>query len=91
MKSFICKEDAVQFSTLGGTTKCVIPNLNNPEKAFYKGPKSQDLVKFRKAIEMADTDLVKKFIDDNPRYLISSGDTPSILQVILYCIFFFFN
>ncbi|CAH1393863.1 unnamed protein product [Nezara viridula] len=79
MKSFVRKEDAIQFSTLGGI-KCVIENSNNPEKTFYKGPKSQDLVKFRKAIEMADIDFVKKLIDENPRYLISSGDTPSILQ-----------
>ncbi|XP_066902019.1 ankyrin repeat and LEM domain-containing protein 2 homolog [Halyomorpha halys] len=79
MKSFVCKEDAVQFATLGGA-KSFIEHSNNAEKAFYKGPKSQDLVKFRKAIEIGDIDLVKKLIDENPRYLIGSGDTPSILQ-----------
>lgn len=49
----------------------------------YRGPKSQDLVKLRKAIEMGNVDFVHKTIWQNPRYLISVGDTPSILQVCL--------
>lgn len=48
----------------------------------FRGPKSQDLVKFRKAIESGNLELVRTTVWDNPRYLISSGDTPSILQVL---------
>lgn len=51
----------------------------------FRGPKSQDLVKLRKAIENGDVHFVKTTVWENPRYLISSGDTPAILQVILYC------
>lgn len=47
----------------------------------FRGPKSQDLVKLRKAIEAGDIGFVKATVWENPRYLISSGDTPSILQV----------
>ncbi|KAK8732353.1 hypothetical protein OTU49_007048, partial [Cherax quadricarinatus] len=46
----------------------------------FRGPKSQDLVKFRKAIEKGDMVYFSQCIDENPRYLVSSGDTPAILQ-----------
>lgn len=52
------------------------------EKASpFKGPKPQELVELRKAIEAGNYRLVKEMIWQNPRYLVSSGDTPSILQV----------
>lgn len=47
----------------------------------FRGPKSQDLVKFRKAIENGHIQIVQTTVWENPRYLISSGDTPAILQV----------
>lgn len=50
------------------------------EKSAFRAPKSQELVQFRKAIEADNLDLVNKIISENPRYLISSGDTPSILK-----------
>lgn len=53
------------------------------EKASpFKAPKSQDLVQFRKSIEYGDIETVKRIVLNNPRYLISSGDTPAILQVL---------
>lgn len=52
------------------------------EKASpFKGPKPQELIELRKAIEAGNYDFVKELIWQNPRYLVSSGDTPSILQV----------
>ena len=54
--------------------------LISAEKCQFRGPKSQDLVKLRKAIENGDAKFVEDIIWENPRYLISSGDTPSILQ-----------
>lgn len=49
----------------------------------FKGPKPQDMVQLRRAIESGNIRLVCKTIWDNPRFLISSGDTPSILQVLV--------
>lgn len=56
------------------------------EKSLYRGPKSQDLVTFRKLIEQNKVDAVLETVWKNPRYLIGSGDTPTILKVF----FFFF-
>lgn len=50
------------------------------EKSNFPAPKSQDLVKFRKDIEANNIDKVYKTIWSNPRYLVSSGDTPSIMK-----------
>lgn len=46
----------------------------------FRGPTSQELVKFRKMIEQADMESVRNLIWSNPRYLVSSGDTPTILK-----------
>lgn len=59
------------------------PNVGEKPSQF-RGPKSQDLVKLRKAIENGDINFVKNTIWENPKYLVSVGDTPSILQVRNY-------
>lgn len=46
----------------------------------FRGPTSQELVKFRKMIELGDKDAAHRLIRSNPRYLVSSGDTPTILK-----------
>lgn len=46
----------------------------------FRGPTSQELVKFRKMIEQADMESARNLISSNPRYLVSSGDTPTILK-----------
>lgn len=46
----------------------------------FRGPTSQELVKFRKNIEQGKCEEVYKTVWANPRYLISSGDTPTILK-----------
>ncbi|XP_056648999.1 ankyrin repeat and LEM domain-containing protein 2 homolog isoform X1 [Diorhabda sublineata] len=46
----------------------------------FKGPKPQELVELRKHIENGYFKVVKDTIWQNPRYLVSSGDTPAILQ-----------
>ena len=51
------------------------------EKSAFKGPKTQELVLFRKLIEKGDMDTVKSTVWSNPRYLITSADTPVILHV----------
>lgn len=50
------------------------------EKSNFPAPKSQDLVRFRKEIEQNNVQQVYELINLNPRYLVSSGDTPAILK-----------
>lgn len=47
----------------------------------FKSLKSEDLVSFRRLIEGGELDKVKLAVNSNPRFLVSSGDTPSIVQV----------
>ncbi|XP_070198136.1 ankyrin repeat and LEM domain-containing protein 2-like isoform X2 [Littorina saxatilis] len=60
------------------------PSNNNlateAEKSNFKGPRVQDLVQFRKVMEKGDVDTVKTTVWNNPRYLITSADTPVILH-----------
>lgn len=46
----------------------------------FRGPTSQELVKFRKSIEQGNFESVHDTVWANPRYLVGSGDTPSILK-----------
>lgn len=48
----------------------------------FKGPKLQEMIQFRKVIESGNLEEVRRMVWENPRYLVSSGDTPSILQVM---------
>lgn len=54
--------------------------LVGEKPSSFRGPTSQDLVKFRKCIEQGKLAEIEKTIWANPRYLISSGDTPTILK-----------
>ena len=51
------------------------------ESSQFRGPKPQDLVAFRRMLEQGKLEIAKSTVWGNPRYLISSGDTPTILQV----------
>ena len=96
-KAFKSRSDAVAFARHGSETTSVSEdNTNSTSNANqseaekpspFKGPKPQDLVQLRRAIETGNIRLVRKTIWDNPRFLISSGDTPSILQVLIPGIF----
>ncbi|XP_045124038.1 ankyrin repeat and LEM domain-containing protein 2 homolog [Portunus trituberculatus] len=89
-KAFRMYEDALKFSEAGATTSqggtgeegAITPQplLNVEKPSPYRGPKSQDLVKFRKSIEKGDFDYFTRCMMENPRYLVSSGDTPAVLQ-----------
>lgn len=96
-KAFQFYHEAAEFSLNGfdfpnnNTTvsapllqKSTVENTAVGEKASpFKGPKPQELVELRKAIEAGNNKFVREIIWQNPRYLVSSGDTPSILQVLL--------
>lgn len=93
-KGFNLYHEAVDFS-LNGIDNCNISiidyvsekkssmessQLIGEKQSPFKGPKPQELIVLRKAIEKGDTDRVHHIVWKNPRYLISNGDTPSILQ-----------
>ncbi|XP_017024742.1 ankyrin repeat and LEM domain-containing protein 2 homolog [Drosophila kikkawai] len=50
------------------------------ERAPFRGPTKQELQEFRKQIEAGKLERVKEIIWENPRYLISNGDTPTSLK-----------
>lgn len=95
-KAFQFYHEAAEFSSKGSeypnnnTTisgyllqkPCVESSVVGEKASPFKGPKPQELVELRKAIEAGNYKFVKELIWQNPRYLVSSGDTPSILKVI---------
>ncbi|XP_041631945.1 ankyrin repeat and LEM domain-containing protein 2 homolog isoform X1 [Drosophila kikkawai] len=50
------------------------------ERSFFHSPTKQELQEFRKQIEAGNLELVRRIVWENPRYLISSGDTPTSLK-----------
>lgn len=90
-KAFRKRSEAMQFAIFGmettGQTGCPtspLPAESGEKPSPFRAPKPQDMVRFRKAIESGDIDFVKRTVWENPRYIVSSGDTPAILQVNFY-------
>ena len=87
LKTFGTREEAQEYACNGGekeknpAVQITAPIDEKPSN--FKGPKPQELVAFRKFIESGELETVKKIAWENPRYLVSSGDTPAILQVEL--------
>ncbi|XP_050713796.1 ankyrin repeat and LEM domain-containing protein 2-like isoform X2 [Eriocheir sinensis] len=89
-KAFRTYEEALKFSKEGAALAATQgedvggasaqPSLNVEKPSPFRGPKSQDLVKFRKSIEKGDLKYFSQCMEENPRYLVSSGDTPAVLQ-----------
>ncbi|XP_066258044.1 ankyrin repeat and LEM domain-containing protein 2 isoform X3 [Euwallacea similis] len=89
-KSFQFYHEAVDFSINGcempivdGSDiekKDIVPVSVGEKASPFRTPRPQDLTDFRNKIETGNLNYVKEIIDLNPRYLVSSGDTPSILQ-----------
>ncbi|XP_016980021.1 ankyrin repeat and LEM domain-containing protein 2 homolog isoform X2 [Drosophila rhopaloa] len=50
------------------------------ERPPFRAPTKQELQEFRKQIEGGHIDRVKRIVWENPRFLISSGDTPTSLK-----------
>ncbi|KAJ8676237.1 hypothetical protein QAD02_012023 [Eretmocerus hayati] len=89
LKSFKTHKEAKEFA-LNGLESVLANPLANSELANpavedstskFKKPRPQQLTAFRKVIEIGDLESVRKIIWENPRYLVSSADTPAILQV----------
>ncbi|XP_041969044.1 ankyrin repeat and LEM domain-containing protein 2 homolog [Aricia agestis] len=81
-KAFKNHQEAVSFALRGAETETWDGCGNGlGEKPYpFKAPSPQDMVALRKAIEKGCLALVRDRIWDNPRYLISSGNSPTILQ-----------
>lgn len=89
LKAFRTSEEAVYFYLNGPTEPVPTTAPKSPtssaaklklEKAPFKAPKSQELVAFRKNIEKNELDMVRNIVQLNPRFLVSSGDMPTILK-----------
>ncbi|XP_014229261.1 ankyrin repeat and LEM domain-containing protein 2 [Trichogramma pretiosum] len=88
LKTFRAYEDAVAFARNGleailanPLANCGIANAAAEDKGnVFKAPRPQNLTQLRKLIEKNDINAVRTQIWENPRYLVSSGDTPSILH-----------
>lgn len=88
-KQFRSATEAERFSIFGQESPVKQNVEKNPlnvsrdesSSLNFKSLKSEDLVSFRHLIESGELDMVIKAVKTNPRYLVSSGDTPSILQV----------
>lgn len=91
-KSFQFYHEAVEFSLNGADCSTIITGdgLDSEKKELastigekaspFRTPRPQELTEFRKKIETGNFNYVREMIELNPRYLVSSGDTPSILQ-----------
>lgn len=87
-KAFRTLKEATDFADYGAETtnnswvsSPPLESISLGEKPSpFKGPKPQDLVRLRKSIENGELETVEKVVWENPRYLVSSGDTPAILQ-----------
>ncbi|CAH1736145.1 unnamed protein product [Aphis gossypii] len=82
-KLFRSATEAERFSVFGHELpiKQIEKNIPNVSTGFtFKSLKSEDLVAFRRLIEGGELDKVKLAVNSNPRFLVSSGDTPSIIQ-----------
>ncbi|KAL5276867.1 ANKLE2 family protein [Megaselia abdita] len=86
LKVFNNKDDAVTYANLGyEVTQTKYEDLKSPtltekEKTVFRAPTKQELTKFRKLIEENNLEMIKQTIWKNPRYLVSSGDTPTSLK-----------
>ncbi|XP_073685685.1 ankyrin repeat and LEM domain-containing protein 2-like [Garra rufa] len=93
-KAFANKEDAENFakgvrvsphkpSPEKTSAECLLSSdAVNLEKANdFKSPRTQDLTaKLRKTVERGDEGTFRELVWGNPRYLIGSGDNPTIVQ-----------
>ncbi|KAJ2945243.1 hypothetical protein O0L34_g9314 [Tuta absoluta] len=83
-KAFNNRQDAVSFALRGAEPQDVLDGSDSSvmgEKPYpFKAPSPQDMVALRKAIEAGLAATVRDRVWDNPRFLVSSGNTPAIMQ-----------
>ncbi|XP_051972813.1 ankyrin repeat and LEM domain-containing protein 2-like [Xyrauchen texanus] len=95
-KAFVSKEEAENFSkglceggsspekpNAASVTECSVSldDVNVEKANEFRSPRTQDLTaKLRKAVEKGDEETFKELVWGNPRYLIGSGDNPTVVQ-----------
>nr|XP_020445975.1 ankyrin repeat and LEM domain-containing protein 2 [Monopterus albus]XP_020445976.1 ankyrin repeat and LEM domain-containing protein 2 [Monopterus albus]XP_020445977.1 ankyrin repeat and LEM domain-containing protein 2 [Monopterus albus]XP_020445978.1 ankyrin repeat and LEM domain-containing protein 2 [Monopterus albus]XP_020445979.1 ankyrin repeat and LEM domain-containing protein 2 [Monopterus albus] len=58
-----------------------VDSINRERANSFKSPRTQDLTaKLRKAVEKGDEEAFSELVWSNPRYLIGSGDNPTVVQ-----------
>ena len=62
------------------------PANNDAEKLPYSDVPTSELTKLYNVVEKGDEAEFERLIWSNPRYLISSGDSPTIVKVLSICI-----
>jgi len=84
LKSFKNYSDAVAYARTGykqSSSNHPVTVIAQEQSSNFRAPSTQDLIAFKWLIESGDVKAVKNIVWENPRYLISSGDTPALLQV----------
>lgn len=89
MKAFKVRAEAEEFSKNGKLSVNInVEGLKSPsslpipaEKSLHRSLSPQELVAFRKEIEQNNLSIVYQMIMENPRYLVSVANTPTILKV----------
>lgn len=89
LKIFKNHSDAVAYVRTGyEQLSSNYSSIVTQEKSNFKAPETQELQAFKRLIESGELECVKKKVWRNPRYLISSADTPAILKVNIFAIIF---
>lgn len=82
-KAFKTREEAERFSLSSvSSVSCSPGPVQKPVDPVgnFKKPTPQELIQFRKIIESGNFQEFLSIVNNNPKYLISSGDTPVVLQ-----------
>ena len=80
MKTFDTWQDAVAFSNSSLLPSTDLVKKTSEPYIPYRSPTPQELVSFREEIESGNVEAVRNYIKDNPKYLVSSFETPVILH-----------
>ncbi|XP_047237219.1 ankyrin repeat and LEM domain-containing protein 2 isoform X1 [Girardinichthys multiradiatus] len=71
----------IKLGLVVGKENLEVDTINRERANSFKSPRSQDLTaKLRKAVEKGDEQAFSELIWSNPRYLIGSGDNPTVVQ-----------
>ncbi|KAM9743198.1 LOW QUALITY PROTEIN: ankyrin repeat and LEM domain-containing protein 2 [Menidia menidia] len=80
-KSTPCLSPIRSGQVLGKVENVEVDTINKERANSFKSPRSQDLTaKLRKAVEKGDEFAFSDLVWSNPRYLIGSGDNPTVVQ-----------
>ena len=80
MKGFKTKDEAINFSKSHSTSNTDSVNKISEPTTPFRSPTPQQLVIFREEIKKGNLKSVEEFIKGNPKYLVSSFETPVILH-----------